>query len=67
MAKRVTKGFAAKTEKALLDKHRKCPVCNGDIDYLRHISTGTNEKKQSMNFIDKIIRVCDCNKKEVYK
>jgi hypothetical protein len=65
MAKRVTKGFASKTEKALLDKHKICPVCGGDIVRLKHVQTVSEEN--TIRFNEKMVKVCKCNQSEIYK
>ena len=65
MAKRVTKGFASKTERALQDKHKLCPVCGGEIVRVKHITTVTDEK--TIRFNEKMVKVCKCNQSEIYK
>ena len=65
MAKRVTKGFASKTERALLDKHKVCQVCGGDITQVKHVVTNSGEN--SIRFNEKMIKVCKCNQSEIYK
>ncbi len=65
MAKRVTKGFASKTERALMDKLKKCPICDEDIVRVKHIKTSSTEN--SMKFTENVIKVCKCNKSEIYK
>lgn len=65
MAKRVTKGFASKTEKALQDKNKICPVCGGDITLLKHVETISGDN--NIRFNEKMKRVCKCNQGEIYK
>ena len=65
MAKRVTKGFASKIEKSLMEKHKVCEVCSGDIIRVKHLKTSSDEK--SIRFNEKMIKVCKCNQTEIYK
>lgn len=65
MAKRVTKGFASKTEKALQDKHKVCPTCGGDIIRVKHVQTISGSNNISFN--EKMVKVCKCNQSEIYK
>ncbi len=65
MAKRVTKGFASKTERALRDKHKTCQVCGGDITRVKHVKSIDN--KTGIGFNEKMVDVCKCNQKDIYK
>lgn len=65
MAKRVTKGFASKTEKALQDKHKVCPVCGGDIVRVKHVQTLSGDN--SIRFNERMVKVCKCNQSDIYK
>ncbi len=67
MAKRVTKGFAAKTEKALRDTKRHCPVCGDAVEMVKHITPVINAETNSMKFKEKMLAVCKCNRKDIFK
>lgn len=67
MAKRVTKGFAAKNAKALADSKRHCQVCGEAIEMVKHIVTIADGEKQTMRFKEKMERVCGCNRNEIFK
>ncbi len=67
MAKRVTKGFAAKNEKALSDSKNHCSVCGESIEMVKHIVTIGDEKANNVRFREKIERVCKCNKTKIFK
>lgn len=65
MAKRVTKGFASKNDKAMKDKHKVCPVCDGDIVRVKHVQTVSEEN--TIRFNEKMVKVCKCNQSDIYK
>ncbi|HDP66888.1 MAG TPA: hypothetical protein ENN20_00125 [Candidatus Marinimicrobia bacterium] len=66
MAKRVTKGFADKTAKALRDTKRHCAVCGEPIEMIKHVVT-QQAGGGSIRFKEKMVAVCNCNRSEVYK
>jgi hypothetical protein len=67
MAKRVSKGFADKTSKALRDNKKHCAVCGEAIEFIKHIVTVTDSKSNSIRFKEKMVGVCKCNRNEIYK
>lgn len=67
MAKRVSKGFADKTSKALRDNKKHCAVCGEAIEFIKHIVTVTDSKSNSIRFKEKMVGVCNCNRNEIYK
>ncbi len=67
MAKRVTKGFADKTAKALRDARKHCPTCGEPIEFVKYIGTGTDPEKNSMKFKERILQICSCNRNEYFK
>jgi len=67
MAKRVTKGFADKTQKALKDSKKHCAVCGEPIELIKHIVTQTNTISDTIRFKEKMVGVCNCNRSEIYK
>ncbi|MBN2600582.1 MAG: hypothetical protein JXR87_01170 [Candidatus Marinimicrobia bacterium] len=67
MAKRVTKGFADKTQKALKDAKKHCAVCGEPIELIKHIITQTNPNSDTIRFKEKMVGICNCNRSEIYK
>jgi len=67
MAKRVSKGFADKTSKALRDYKKHCVVCGEAIEQIKHIITVTDSKSNSIRCKEKMVGVCNCNRSEIYK
>jgi hypothetical protein len=67
MAKRVTKGFADKTAKALRDTKKHCPVCGEAVTPVKHITTVSDPKTHSMRFKETMVPVCKCNQENYYK
>lgn len=67
MAKRVTKGFADKTQKALKDSKKHCAVCGEPIELVKHVVTLKDEVKNTIRFKEKMVGVCNCNRNEIYK
>ncbi|HMA62097.1 MAG TPA: hypothetical protein VKP78_05550 [bacterium] len=58
--------FAEKTKKTAQKAHgEECPECGAEIKLVKHIDSVDNGK--SLKFKTRIVKVCDCNKKEVYK
>jgi len=66
MAKRVTKGFADKTSKALKDNKRHCAVCGDPIEMIKHVVTNKDTAKDAIRFKEKIIGVCSCNRNDIF-
>jgi hypothetical protein len=67
MAKRVTKGFADKTAKALKDNKMHCAVCGDPIEMIKHIVTQRDAASDTIRFKEKVIGVCSCNRNDIYK
>lgn len=67
MAKRVTKGFADKTAKALRDTKKHCAVCGEPIEMIKHIVTQQSGNGETIRFKEKMVAVCNCNRNEIYK
>ncbi len=59
------RSFASKTAKMDGEKDT-CPVCGGTYTHLRHISTAKSAKTGSWKSKRKMVRVCNCNQKEIY-
>jgi len=67
MAKRVTKGFADKTAKALRDARPHCPTCGEAYELVKHISCDQNTEKNTLKFKEQMVRLCKCNRSEYYQ
>ncbi len=67
MAKRSRGGFAAKVAKASVDFKIHCPVCGEAIEIVKHISTVSNPENNTVRFKERMIKVCKCNRSEIYK
>lgn len=44
---------------------QECPECGSEIELIKHIKS--NENGKSLKFKSNIVKVCDCNKDEIYK
>lgn len=67
MAKRVTKGFADKTQKALKDSKKHCAVCGEPIELIKHVTTQKSTGSDTIRFKEKMVGVCNCNRNEIFK
>ena len=59
--------FAEKTKKTAQKAHgEECPECGAEVKLVKHIkSVAPNDT--SLKFKTKIVKVCNCNKNEVYQ
>jgi len=59
------RSFASKTLKIGIESDT-CPVCGTAYTFLKHVSTAKSEKSNAWKFNKKMVKVCNCNEKEIY-
>ena len=60
--------FAEKTKKSAHKAHgAECAECGAEVKLVKHIKSVSPENSKSLKFKSNIVKVCNCNKKEVYQ
>jgi len=60
--------FAEKTKKAAQKNEGDvCPECGEEVEIVKYIRPVDPEDKNSLKFKNTMIKVCDCNKEEIYQ
>ena len=60
--------FAEKTKKTAQTAHgEECPECGAEVKLVKHIKSVSSDNKKSLKFKTNIVKVCDCNKQEIYQ
>lgn len=59
--------FAEKTKKTAQKAHgEECSECGAEVKLVKHIQSVQSENK-GLKFKTKIVKVCNCNKNEIYQ
>ena len=59
------RSFASKTANTVAEGDI-CPVCGTEYTFLKHVSTAKSDKTGAWKFSKKMVKVCNCNEKEIY-
>jgi len=60
--------FLEKTKKTAQKAHgEECPECGAEVKLVKHINSVSAENSNSVKFKTRIVKVCKCNKKEIYQ